>query len=63
MRRAMMIVAALLVAGCETCTEPTDVNAGVGIGTGGVSGGVSVGRSCGPGYIALGVGNGFYLGW
>ena len=53
----------LLVAGCEACDAPANVNAGVGIGTGGVSGGVSVGRSCGPGYISLGTGNSYHVGW
>lgn len=56
-------LAGLLLAGCETCQTPSDVTVAVGGGTSGVSGGVSVGKSCGPGYVAVGFGNGLYLGW
>jgi len=58
----VLALAGFVIAGCEECTTSPDVNVGVGIGSGGASGGVSVGRSCGSGYISLGLGNSWHLG-
>lgn len=63
MKVAMVVLAGLGVAACEKCNAPPNVNAGIGVGTGGVSGGVSVGKSCGPGYISIGTGSGYYVNW
>ncbi len=61
--RAILCVAlaGMVVASCEKCDSPADVNVGVGVGSGGATGGVSVGRSCGPGYISIGTGNSWHV--
>ncbi len=60
---ALVLMSGLFVAGCEKCTAPAQVNANIGIGSGGAAGGVSVGKACGPAYVTLGVGNSYYLHW
>lgn len=60
---ALVLISGLFVAGCEKCTDPALLNAGIGIGSGGTTGGVSVGRTCGPAHVTLGVGNSYYLHW
>lgn len=59
---AVLALAGFIVAGCEECDSQADVNVGVGVGSGGPSGGVTVGKSCGPGYISLGLGNSWHYG-
>jgi len=53
-RSILLISAVLLLAGCEECRQPVDVNLGVGVGTGGARGRMSVGQGCGPVHVTVG---------
>ncbi len=53
-RPILLIVAALLLAGCEECEQPVDVNLGVGVGVAGPRGRMSVGQGCGPVRVSVG---------
>ncbi len=59
---AIVVLAGLSLAGCEKCA-PADANVNVSVGTGGVHSGVSVGKRCGPGYVSLGTGGSYHIGW